>query len=253
MLCWLARLAPSWPVTACLLPGLLHPATPPAFKEGSRVRFNPCISSESVAIKAPAHSCDLCVGPVYWRHPTRCLARPSSSRASFALSGLDCNDKTRRAPSKPNAGWSPFSVPCSTFVPNARSTTYLSTLDSHSPIHLLLFPARASETAKQAKRIFFSETGLGLLFSYLRENHDSAPRCSSHSAPQVAGQLALPDLLVSFRDPARDTMTVALLVSRPGNMPGYNTAVELNEVQSLSRYCFFFFTLTIRIVFLSSA
>lgn len=34
-------------------------------------------------------------------------------------------------------------------------------------------------------------------------------------------------------------MTVALLVSRPGTMPGFNSTVELDEVQPLSRYCFF--------------
>ncbi|RDA92881.1 hypothetical protein CP533_2902 [Ophiocordyceps camponoti-saundersi (nom. inval.)] len=38
-------------------------------------------------------------------------------------------------------------------------------------------------------------------------------------------------------------MTVALLVSRPGNMPGYNSTVDLEEVQSLSRYCFSYFNL----------
>lgn len=37
-------------------------------------------------------------------------------------------------------------------------------------------------------------------------------------------------------------MTVALLVSRPGNMPGYTNTVDLDEVQSLSRYCFFIST-----------
>lgn len=34
-----------------------------------------------------------------------------------------------------------------------------------------------------------------------------------------------------------DTMTVTL-VPHPGNMPGYNNSVDLDEVQSLSRYCF---------------
>lgn len=34
-------------------------------------------------------------------------------------------------------------------------------------------------------------------------------------------------------------MPVALVVSHPANMPGYNSTVDLEEVQSLSRYCFF--------------
>lgn len=37
-------------------------------------------------------------------------------------------------------------------------------------------------------------------------------------------------------------MPVALVVSHPANMPGYNSTIDLEEAQSLSRYCFLHFS-----------
>lgn len=35
-------------------------------------------------------------------------------------------------------------------------------------------------------------------------------------------------------------MTIALVVPHPATMPGYNNSVDLDEVHSLSRYCFLY-------------
>ncbi len=181
--------------------------------------------------------------PVYWRHSTRWLWGLLLSEHELSL--VDCNDKTRMPPRCPTS-----SSCVLVFLPNLSaqppnrllpSLAFQNTDSCDKP------PPSSPALAQQQQPKGLPKTASTQDCSVARHHSISSGPCHSYTKQDLCQtnlpKFDLPDLQwFCLVLPVQDTMTVALLVSHPGSMPGYSNTVDLDEVQSLSRYCFLFST-----------
>lgn len=184
----------------------------------------------------------------HW-HPSLAV-EPGSGK----LSGLD-NDKTRRVPRCPTSHFyflnfpaqlSPLTAQQSSLRPDPSKTTYpllllFLTLFYHICLRLLAIPSgntKATQPNQPKDHPVAQQHQLDDSFATGLNLQDNVPRCS-------AGSLEF-NLLCP-----KDTMTVTLCVTT-ATMPCFKNSNDLDEVHSLSRYCFLYSSLGgLRLLFIS--